>query len=120
MKMRHVLPFLMGLATAVVAVQAADPKPVVPPAPTAATSKVQDRLELDSTQITGNVVPWRRPDLGEFAGKPPNSLLDELLQPVDREVFRRQNRYFAALQPDAAAAASASGDRSPSGVKDEK
>jgi hypothetical protein len=93
-----------------------------------------DRLELESAQITGNkelpkvmyVVPWRRPDLGEFAGKPPNSLLDELLAPVDRDVFRRQNRYFSALQPDArgaaatAAPASASGDHSPAATKDEK
>ena len=70
-----------------------------------------DRIELDTTQITGNrelpnvmyVVPWKKPDLGEFAGRPPKSLLDELLAPVDREVFQRQNRYFAALQPDAAA-----------------
>ncbi len=92
------------------------------------TPKVQDRLELESTQITGNkelpkvmyVVPWRRPDLGEFAGKPPNSLLDELLTPVDRDVFRRQNRYFTALQPDARPAASASGDHSPAAAKDEK
>jgi hypothetical protein len=92
------------------------------------TPRVQDRLELESTQITGNkelpkvmyVVPWRRPDLGEFAGKPPNSLLDELLTPVDRDVFRRQNRYFSALQPDAQPAASASGDHSPAAAKDEK
>ncbi|MFO1401055.1 MAG: hypothetical protein U1F30_07560 [Steroidobacteraceae bacterium] len=90
-----------------------------------------DRLELESAQITGNkelpkvmyVVPWRRPDLGEFAGKPPNSLLDELLAPVDRDVFRRQYRYFSALQPDAkgaAAPASATGDHSPAAAKDEK
>jgi hypothetical protein len=72
-----------------------------------------DRVELENTQITGNrelpkvmyVVPWKKPDLGEFAGRPPKSLLDELLTPVDRDVFKRQNRYFAALQPDAAAAA---------------
>jgi hypothetical protein len=93
-----------------------------------AAPKVLDRLELESTQITGNkelpkvmyVVPWRRPDLGEFAGKPPNSLLDELLTPVDRDVFRRQNRYFTALQPDARPATSASGDHSPAAAKDEK
>lgn len=70
-----------------------------------------DHIDLGATQVTGNrelpnvmyVVPWKRPDLGEFAGRPPKSLLDELLAPVDREVFRRQNRYFAALHPDAAA-----------------
>jgi hypothetical protein len=79
-------------------------------APKAGSARAQDRIELEATQITGNrelpnvmyVVPWKKPDLGDFAGRPPRSLLDELLAPVDREVFQRQNRYFAALQPDAA------------------
>jgi hypothetical protein len=43
-----------------------------------------------------------------------------LLTPVDRDVFRRQNRYFTALQPDARPATSASGDHSPAAAKDEK
>jgi hypothetical protein len=71
--------------------------------------KAQDRLELDATQITGNselprvlyVVPWKRSDLGDLTGRPVNSLLDEVLTPVDRDVFRRQNRYYEALRPDA-------------------
>ncbi len=79
--------------------------------PGAVRSRAHDQIDLGATQVTGNrelpnvmyVVPWKRPDLGEFAGRPPKSLLDELLAPVDREVFRRQNRYFAALHPDAAA-----------------
>jgi hypothetical protein len=70
-----------------------------------------DQIVLDATQITGNrelpkvmyVVPWKRPDLGDFAGRPAKSLIDEALAPVDRDVFRRQNRYFAALQADSAA-----------------
>lgn len=74
-------------------------------------SRAQDRLELDTTQITGNrelprvlyVVPWKRSDLGDLAGRPANSLLDEVLAPVDRDVFKRQNRYYDALKPDAAA-----------------
>jgi hypothetical protein len=69
-----------------------------------------DRIELSTTQITGNaelprvmyVVPWKRPELGDLAGKPAKSLLDEVLAPVDRDVFRRQNRYYEALKPDAA------------------
>jgi len=67
--------------------------------------KSSDRIELDTTQISGNrelpkvmyVVPWRRADPGEFTGRPLNSLLDEALTPVDRDVFRRQNRYYAEL-----------------------
>jgi hypothetical protein len=70
----------------------------------------QDRLELSATQITGNrelprvmyVVPWKRPDPGDLSGRPANSLLDEVLAPVDRDVFQRQNRYYNALKPDAA------------------
>jgi len=70
-----------------------------------------DRVELETTDITGNrelpkvlyIVPWKRSDLGDLVGKPANSLLDEVLQPIDREVFLRQNRYYDALKPDAAA-----------------
>ena len=77
-------------------------------------SGAKDRLDLDSTQITGNrelpkvlyIVPWRSAELGDLVGRPVNSLLDEVLEPVDRDVFRRQNRYFEALQPNAAAPAS--------------
>jgi hypothetical protein len=77
--------------------------PVAPAAPKG--GKASDRIELDTTQISGNrelpkvmyVVPWRKADPGEFTGKPLNSLLDEALTPVDRDVFRRQNRYYAAL-----------------------
>ena len=78
--------------------------------------RAQDRLELDTTQITGNrelprvlyVVPWKRSDLGDLTGRPANSLLDEVLAPVDRDVFRRQNRYYQALKPDSAGGGAAS------------
>jgi hypothetical protein len=76
----------------------------------APADKAHDRIELDTTQITGNrelpkvlyIVPWKRSDLGDLVGKPVNSLLDEVLTPVDRDVFKRQNRYYDALKPDAA------------------
>jgi hypothetical protein len=66
------------------------------------SAKAVDRLELDTTQITGNkelpkvmyVVPWKRSDLGDLTGKPANSLVDEVLQPVDRDVFNREERYY--------------------------
>ena len=74
-----------------------------------------DPVKLGTTQITGNrelprvlyVVPWKRADLGESSGRPARSLLDEVLAPVDRDVFQRQMRYHDALQPDKAAAAGA-------------
>lgn len=75
--------------------------------------KGPDRLELEATDITGNrelpkvlyIVPWKRSDLGDLVGKPTNSLLDEVLQPLDRDVFQRENRYYDALKSDAAPAA---------------
>lgn len=85
--------------------------------------KGADRLELETTDITGNrelpkvlyIVPWKRSDLSDLAGRPPNSLLDEVLQPIDRDVFQRENRYYDALKPDAkglnAGAAPLSGDK---------
>jgi hypothetical protein len=76
-----------------------------------------DRLQLDTTDITGNrelpkvlyIVPWKRSDLGDLMGKPPNSLLDEVLQPLDRDVFQRENRYYDDLKPEAAPAPAAEG-----------
>jgi hypothetical protein len=93
----------------------ATPKPGAP-----AGNKAHDRIELDATQITGNrelpkvlyIVPWKRSDLGDLVGKPVNSLLDEVLTPVDRDVFKRQNRYYDALKPDDAKdAAGAAGQK---------
>ena len=85
-------------------------KPAGVPVP---KSAAQDRLELQATQITGNrelprvmyVVPWKRPDPGDLSGRPANSLLDEVLAPIDRDVFQRQNRYYNALKPDGAPSA---------------
>ena len=89
----------------------------------ARAAKGPDRIELDPTDITGNrelpkvlyIVPWKRADLGDLMGKPVNSLLDEVLQPLDRDVFQRQNRYYDALKPaqagSGAQAVPASGDK---------
>jgi hypothetical protein len=79
-----------------------------------AKGNAKDRLDLESSQITGNrelpkvlyIVPWRGAELGDLVGRPVNSLLDEVLEPIDRDVFRRQNRYFEALQPNEATPAS--------------
>ena len=92
------------------------PAPAPAPAPPAAAddpspSKAMDRLELEATTITGNrelpkvmyVVPWKKADLGDLKGRPANSLLDEVLAPVDRDVFRREVAYFGALATDSTA-----------------
>lgn len=64
-----------------------------------------DRLHLDTTVVTGNrelpkvlyIVPWKRSDLGDLPQQPMSSLLDEVLTPVDRDVFRREVTYFGAM-----------------------
>ncbi len=64
-----------------------------------------DRVDLGTTSITGNqelpkvltIVPWKRSDLGEVVGRPANTLLDEVLAPVDPDVFKRHLEYYGEL-----------------------
>ena len=64
-----------------------------------------DRLNLDTTVVTGNrelpkvlyIVPWKKSDLGDLPAQPFNTLLDEALTPVDRDVFRREVTYYGAM-----------------------
>jgi hypothetical protein len=64
-----------------------------------------DRLDLDTTIVTGNrelpkvlyIVPWKKADLGELPAQPFNTLLDEVLTPVDRDVFRREVTYYGVV-----------------------
>jgi hypothetical protein len=80
----------------------------------AAPAGSSDRIELGTSEISGNrelpklmyIVPWQRAEVGKVTGRPPNSLVDEALTPVDRTVFERQNNYFAALQAASASAPS--------------
>jgi hypothetical protein len=89
----------------------AAPKPVASAAPTAGTApqganaRVVDRLDLGTTSITGNaelpkvlyIVPWKKSDLGDLVGRPVNTLLDEVLAPVDPAVFKRHLGYYDSL-----------------------
>ena len=73
---------------------------------TSAGNGVMDELDLGRTEITGNqelpkvlyIVPWQKSDPGDLLGKPVNSLLDEVLAPVDRSEFLRQVDYYGDLQ----------------------
>jgi len=67
--------------------------------------RVLDELDLDRAEITGNqelpkvlyIVPWQKSDPGDLMGRPVNSLLDEVLAPLDREEFIRQVDYYSDL-----------------------
>jgi hypothetical protein len=73
--------------------------------PATGAVRVADELDLERTEITGNqelpkvlyIVPWKSSDLGELVGRPVNSLLDDVLAPVDREVFARHAEYYQDL-----------------------
>jgi len=75
------------------------------PAPSA---RVMDTLNLGTTSVTGSqelpkvlyIVPWKQSDLGDLVGRPVNTLLDEVLAPVDPEVFKRHLEYYDALYGD--------------------
>ncbi len=96
---------------------AAPPAKKVPPAPsaaalsampavTSASAAAPDRADLERTQIIGNrelpkvlyIVPWKKPIPGDLSGRPPVSVLDEALAPVDRDVHLRQVQYGAQAQ----------------------
>ena len=71
-------------------------------------SGVMDILELGRTEITGNlelpkvlyIVPWQNPDPGDLLDRPVNSLLDDVLAPIDRDEFLRQVDYYRDLYGD--------------------
>jgi hypothetical protein len=94
--------------------------PAVPPTPpptapapalersTPPAERVMDSLDLGTTSITGNaelpkvlyIVPWKKSDLGDLVGRPVNTLLDEVLAPVDPAVFERHLSYYDSLYGD--------------------
>jgi hypothetical protein len=75
----------------------------------------QDRADIDRTQVIGNrelpkvlyIVPWKKPPPGELSGKPLNSVLDDLMAPIDRDVYRRHMNYDRQLAAPATATATA-------------
>ncbi len=85
------------------ATTAVEPRPA--PFPGKAAPVSSGPLNLEAAAIRGNqelpkvlyIVPWKDPAMAELAGRPVNSLVEEILAPVDREVFRRQTRYFSEL-----------------------
>jgi hypothetical protein len=99
-----------GLSTAAESEPAVTQAGNAEPAPSATStlarnSAAMDRLDLDSTVITGNqelpkvlyIVPWKKAELGELPGRPVNSLVNEILEPVDRDEFRRRIDYYDTL-----------------------
>jgi len=63
----------------------------------------EDKLEMEGISIVGNselpkslyIVPWKSPDKRASAGKPVNSLVDDILEPIERDAFQRRLKYFS-------------------------
>jgi|HubBroStandDraft_1064217.scaffolds.fasta_scaffold02553_3 hypothetical protein len=76
------------------------------PAPARTAPPKTDRLELGTATVTGDreqpkvmyIVPWKKSDIGDLTAKPMNSLVDEILAPVDRDVFKREVIYYRAVE----------------------
>ena len=66
---------------------------------------VMDEIDLGRTEVTGNqelpkvlyIVPWKKSDPGNLTARPVNTLLDEVLAPIDRSEFIRQVDYYDEL-----------------------
>ena len=68
-------------------------------------ASAEERLDLEGNTIFGSrespkafyVVPWRPLASGEIVGLQVESLLDEELEPIDPEAFRRQVEFYDVL-----------------------
>ncbi len=68
----------------------------------------QDRIEMKGTSIIGNkelpkvlyIVPWKAAEDIDLKTPPFSSVLDEVLNPLERPAFQRQVQYYHELYPD--------------------
>jgi hypothetical protein len=105
---KYFLQTCRGLLTAIVFPkpdQIAVSRPLLPVALVllvAAPAMAVEEMELDGMAVFGNrelpkalfIVPWKDPDAGLAPDRPVNSLIEEALQPVDPDVFRRKLQYY--------------------------
>jgi len=65
-------------------------------------SPAAEKMDMEGMSVIGNrelpkalfIVPWKDPKAELTPERPVNSLVDEALQPVDPDVFRRKLDYF--------------------------
>jgi hypothetical protein len=64
-----------------------------------------EEIDMEGISILGNqelpktlfIVPWKDAESAMVPDRPLNSLLNDALQPVDPDVFRRRLQYFDAV-----------------------
>jgi len=65
----------------------------------------QETVIMEGTSIIGNrelpkvlyIVPWKKAVPGALVGQPVSSIYESVMAPLDRDVFRRQLKYFKAF-----------------------
>lgn len=75
---------------------------------TAVAARGEDRIELQGTAIVGSrelpkilyIVPWKQPNADNLMGNPVGNMVRETLEPVDRNVFLREVKYYEQLMGD--------------------
>ena len=90
-------------------------------ATTVKPSTAIDRMQLESSEITGNrelpkvmsIVPWKAAEPPAGPDRPLNSLVEDVLRPIDRDEFRREIGYVADLRKPAEASENAPASASP-------
>lgn len=73
----------------------------------APASQAEDRLDLEGTSIRGNrelpkvlyIAPWKRPGMSDL-GRPLDSLVNEVMAPLERREFQRQIKYHYLAEKD--------------------
>jgi hypothetical protein len=107
--MRTILLAALVTIVAPIAGAADVPVPPVPERVAKAAAKpaerAVDRLQLDSTAITGNrelpkvmsIVPWKAAEPPAGPDRPMGSLIEDVPSPLDRDEFRREITYFGDL-----------------------
>ena len=65
------------------------------------STQAEDRLDLEGTSIRGNrelpkvlyIAPWKKPGMSDL-GRPLDSLVNEVMAPLERKEFQRQIKYY--------------------------
>lgn len=71
-------------------------------------AQAEERLEMQGTSIIGNkelpkvlyIVPWKPAEKVDLSTPAYSSVLDDPLQPLERNSFRRQVQYYRELYPE--------------------
>lgn len=68
-------------------------------------AQARERIIMQGTAVIGNqelpkvlyIVPWKKSELPDLSEPPLESLIDDALAPIDRNVFRRKIEYYQSM-----------------------